>query len=84
VLKRVKGDVTFVGDGVLLFREAIQKAAGIKARFASEKQMYPQAKCLAALAMERFKAKKYDNAESLVPLYLYPEDCQVTHRMVKK
>lgn len=83
VLKHIKGEVIFTGDGVPLFKETIEKALGIKARFAGEKQMYPQAKCLAALALERFKAKKYDNAESLVPLYLYPEDCQVTHRMVK-
>lgn len=78
VLKQIKGDVTFVGDGVPLFREAIEKAAGIKARFAGEKQMYPQAKHLAALAFNRFEAKEYDAAESLVPLYLYPEDCQVS------
>jgi len=74
---RIKGDVTFVGDGVPLFREAIEKAAGIKARFAGEKQMYPQARHLATLALKRFEAKDCDAAETLVPLYLYPEDCQV-------
>ncbi len=84
VLKRIKGEVTFVGDGVLLFREKIEKAIGAKARFAAEKQMYPQARHLATLALKRFEAKEYDAAATLVPLYLYPEDCQVTHRMVKK
>ena len=74
---RIKGDVTFVGDGVPLLREAIEKAAGIKARFAGEKQMYPQARHLATLALKRFEAKDCDAAETLVPLYLYPEDCQV-------
>ena len=77
VLKRIKGEVTFVGDGVPLFRETIEKAAGIKARFANEKQMYPRAKHLATLALKRFEAKDYDAPETLVPLYLYPEDCQV-------
>lgn len=77
VLKQVKDDVTFVGDGIPLFRAVIEKAAGIKPQFAGEKQMYPQARHLAALALERFKAKKYDDAETLVPLYLYPEDCQI-------
>lgn len=77
VLKRIKGDVTFVGDGVPLFRATIENAAGIKPRFADEKQMYPQARHLTALAMKRFEAKEYDAAETLVPLYLYPEDCQV-------
>lgn len=80
VLKQVKGDVTFVGDGIPLFRAVIEKTAGIKPHFAGEKQMYPQAKCLAALAMERFEAKEYDAAGSLVPLYLYPQDCQVVKR----
>ncbi len=77
VLKKIKGEVTFVGDGVPLFRETIEKAAGIKPRFAPEKLMYPQAKHLAALASKRFEAKDYDAPETLVPLYLYPEDCQV-------
>ena len=77
VLKQITGEVIFVGDGVPLFRETIEKAAGIKARFADEKQMYPQAKHLATLALKRFEAKDYDVAETLVPLYLYPEDCQV-------
>ncbi len=81
VLKRIKGEVTFVGDGVPLFKEAIEKAIGIKAHFAGEKQMYPQAKHLASLAIERFKIKKYDDAETLVPLYLYPEDCQVARQI---
>ena len=30
-----------------------------------------------ALALKRFEAKDYAAAETLVPLYLYPEDCQV-------
>lgn len=77
VLKQIKGEVTFVGDGVPLFREAIEKAAGIKARFAGEKQMYPQARHLATLALKRFESKEHDAPETLVPLYLYPEDCQV-------
>lgn len=77
VLKRIKGEVTFVGDGVPLFRQDIEKAAGIKAHFVSEKQMYPQAKHLITLVQKRFESKEYDAVESLVPLYLYPEDCQV-------
>ncbi len=70
--------MTFIGDGVPLFRERIEKAVGTKAHFAGEKQMYPQAKHLVTLALKRFESKEYDAAESLVPLYLYPEDCQVS------
>ncbi len=80
VLKQITGEVTFIGDGVPLFRQDIEKAVRTKARFAGEKQMYPQAKHLATLALKRFESKEYDAAETLVPLYLYPEDCQVVKR----
>lgn len=85
VLKQVKGDVTFIGDGVALFKNVIESAAGIKPRFANcapRCTIYPQAKRLATLALKRFESKEYDAAESLVPLYLYPEDCQVTKKVV--
>ena len=35
---------------------------------------------MAALAYERFRKKQYDDAASLLPLYLYPQDCQVSQR----
>ncbi len=87
VLKRIKGDATFVGDGVLLFRETIEKTAGLKPRFANcapRCTIYPQAKHLITLALKRFEAKDYDAAETLVPLYLYPEDCQVQKKVESK
>ena len=80
VLKQINGEVTFIGDGVPLFREVIEKAAGIKPRFVPEKLMYPQARHLAALALKRFESKEHDAPETLVPLYLYPEDCQVVKK----
>ena len=80
--KKIDKEVLFVGDGIKLFREEILKLmAGrgdFKVHFAGEKFWYPQAKHLAALAGDRFKLKKYDNPDRLVPLYLYPDDCQVT------
>lgn len=86
VLKQVKGEVTFIGDGVSLFKNVIENAAGIKPQFtncAPRCTIYPQAKHLAALALKRFESKEYDAAESLVPLYLYPEDCQVMNKDVR-
>lgn len=72
VLKKVHGKTLFVGDAVGLYRNSISKFL-----FADEKWWYPQSKVMAALAYERFKIKQYDDAASLVPLYLYPQDCQV-------
>jgi tRNA threonylcarbamoyladenosine biosynthesis protein TsaB len=78
----LKGDVAFVGDGVALYQELIEQKAGLKsARFApvflSEKQWYPSAKNIARIAAERFLIHDTDDIDTLVPLYLYPEDCQV-------
>ncbi len=83
VLDKVNGRTLFVGDGIGLYREAIIRAykeygsKECKALFADEKFWYPQAKSLAKLAFERLALKDYDDAGSLVPLYLYAADCQV-------
>lgn len=87
VLDKVHGRTLFTGDGLRLYRkdieEAYQKYSDKKNNtcqcfFADEKWWYPQAKVMAALAYERFRNKQYDDAANLLPLYLYPQDCQVT------
>ena len=75
VLEKARGKTLFVGDAVGLYRNSISKFL-----FAEEKYWYPQAKVMAALAYERFREKLYDDAASLLPLYLYPQDCQVHGR----
>lgn len=77
VLKRLKGGVVFIGDGVPLFKETIRRAKGIVPVFAKESLMYPRAGCMVHLALERFKKGKTDDVSKLTPLYLYPKDCQV-------
>jgi len=88
VLGKVHGRTLFTGDGLRLYRKDIEGAyrknegqrliSTCKCLFAEEKWWYPKAKVMAALAYERFENKQYDDAASLVPLYLYPHDCQVT------
>ncbi len=87
VLDKVHGRTLFTGDGLSLYRkdieEAYQKYASKKSStckcfFADEKYWHPQARVMAALAYERFRKKQYDDAAGLLPLYLYPQDCQVT------
>jgi tRNA threonylcarbamoyladenosine biosynthesis protein TsaB len=73
VLEKAHGKTLFVGDAVGLYRNRISKFL-----LADEKWWYPQSKVMAALAYERFREKLYDDAASLLPLYLYPQDCQVT------
>jgi tRNA threonylcarbamoyladenosine biosynthesis protein TsaB len=73
VLKKAHGKTLFVGDAVGLYRKNISKFLS-----ADEKWWYPQSRVMAALAYERFRNKTYDDAASLVPLYLYSQDCQVS------
>ena len=77
VLKKLKGMTLFVGDALGIYRKDIEKACH-KCLFSDEKFWYPQAKVMAALAFERFEKKQYDDSASLLPLYLYPQDCQVS------
>ena len=56
----------------------LRRSSACKCLFADEKWWYPQSKVMAALAYERFQNKKYDDAAKLLPLYLYPQDCQVS------
>ena len=85
VLARLKGETVFIGDGIDLYKKDIQKEKKrIKAIFCDPKLWYPQASCLAVLALERFRKKKYDDINKLVPLYLYPKDCQVVRKQSRK
>jgi tRNA threonylcarbamoyladenosine biosynthesis protein TsaB len=84
LIARIQTKTIFVGDAVLLYQTDIEKhfAASDKkciVSFASQSKVYPTAKNLIILAQEPLKNKKFANINKLVPLYLYPEDCQV-HR----
>ena len=76
LLKKIGKPVFFIGDGIKMAKEHI-KASGLRASFAGEKLWHPRASELALLAEERFRNKKFDDAATLIPLYLYPDDCQV-------
>jgi tRNA threonylcarbamoyladenosine biosynthesis protein TsaB len=86
VLNRVHGRTLFTGDALKVYRKNIEeaykkyslKSNACKCLFADEKWWYPQSKVMAALAYERFRNKMHDDAANLLPLYLYPQDCQVT------
>ncbi len=80
LLPQIKKNTTFVGDGIALYREAIEAyfaKTKIHITFEQESLWLPKAEHLAFLALDRFKKKKDDNINKLLPLYLYPEDCQV-------
>jgi len=76
LMKRMRGPAVFLGDGVPLYRERIQRL-NKKAVFLEEQYWYPAAGNLIRLALEKLKAHKRTGLEKLKPIYLYPRDCQV-------
>ena len=82
LLDKIKEPTFFIGDGVGLYREKIVRRFQKRWKlnddlFANENEWYPRADRLAQLAYPRFVKKNFDPVDKIVPLYLYPEDCQV-------
>jgi tRNA threonylcarbamoyladenosine biosynthesis protein TsaB len=77
LLKKIKGEVLFLGDGIELYKEEIIKIKKGKAMFAPKSSWFPQASRIAFLGLEAFKRGEMDNPYSLVPMYLYPKECTV-------
>ena len=83
LLKGNRLNTHFIGDGIKIFQEDIKDLAqkgGWKASFAPESAWFPEAAMLLSLAAPKWEAKEFIPPQHLVPLYLYPEDCQVSVR----
>ena len=70
----------FLGDGVPLYRKDIEKSLGEKAEFAKEEAWYPLPENLLACVREKIRQGKLTDSYKLVPLYLYPKECQVGNK----
>ncbi len=76
LMRKVKRDSVFLGDGVNLYRENIL-SVDRKAIFLEEQYWYPGAGNLIKLGFSKIKKAKRPDLDKLTPLYLYPDDCQV-------
>jgi tRNA threonylcarbamoyladenosine biosynthesis protein TsaB len=77
ILKKCTPGSWITGDGCALIEAARTKGLNIAPKSAWK----PQARNVLALLEERIKARQGDDAACLVPIYLYPEDCQaVRHK----
>lgn len=76
-IKNIPSHAMCIGDGIPLYRKELEKKIK-NISFMEEKYQYPQAQNMVPLVIQRFKEKKTDDVSKLVPIYLYPEDCQVT------
>lgn len=91
LLKKIKRNSVFLGDGVSLYRDKIEECinqdsakafaeSGKNKRqmaFLPEKYWYPGAGNIIRLGFSRIKKAKKPGLDKLTPLYLYPDDCQV-------
>ncbi len=76
VIPTSKEPVLFLGDGCKVFREVILQRCP-QAQFAAPDLWLPRAATLARLGLERLAAGQKDDPATIVPLYLYPRDCQI-------
>lgn len=66
----------FTGDAILRYRDTFTRSVA-GARCMESGFWYPKARHLITLALENIRRKKVMTAARLVPLYLYPKECQI-------
>ena len=74
-MKNIKGNTLVVGDAINLYGQRIKDACP-DVTFAPQEHWLPQAKYLAQLAHARIASNQFDEAITLLPNYLYADDCQ--------
>jgi tRNA threonylcarbamoyladenosine biosynthesis protein TsaB len=86
VLKGLEGEVVFIGDAIPMYRDRIMVLAeNFRPVFEKQNNWLPKAQELAKIGYQRLLKGEVDKIDALAPLYLYPEDCQVSGgKTVKK
>ena len=79
LLKRIKikKKITFLGDALPLYQGIIRDKLGKRCEFAKEDAWYPLPENLLERVREKIRSGKLTDSYKLVPLYLYPKECQV-------
>ena len=84
LLNKISQDTLFTGDAVDIFKNnIIERKNKFKSVFVSKSFWYPESRHLVQLSLKRFKENRIDNPHKLLPLYLYPEDCQVDKKEIR-
>ena len=76
-VKKLKGKVLFLGEGLRLYEKEIRSLKKSEALVAPETFWVPSPEELLSLGRSRFEGKQFDDPLSLVPLYVYPRDCMI-------
>lgn len=77
VIPKLKEPTLFMGDGINLYRDLLEKEKKIF-NIAERIFWYPRAYNIAKLALERFKKRDFDDADKLIPMYIYSKYCTIT------
>lgn len=81
LLKEIKDNAIFLGDGIIPYRKTIEGNFKFKAEFAEEKYWYPRATYAAKLALDLIKKKRFEDPDKFTPVYLYPKDVQCRKKL---
>ncbi|MFH1355243.1 MAG: tRNA (adenosine(37)-N6)-threonylcarbamoyltransferase complex dimerization subunit type 1 TsaB [Candidatus Omnitrophota bacterium] len=76
LLGKIKGDAIILGDAVGLLKDKIMANAKNSVIMSSD-YWYPRGQNIIKLALERIKKKEFDDPSKIVPIYLYPKECQI-------
>ena len=76
VLPALEEPMIVLGDACTLYRERMLERCP-QVEIATAEFWLPRAAILARLGRERFLEGRHDDPAQIVPLYLYPQDCQV-------
>ncbi|MBL7070809.1 MAG: tRNA (adenosine(37)-N6)-threonylcarbamoyltransferase complex dimerization subunit type 1 TsaB [Candidatus Omnitrophica bacterium] len=80
LIKRLRGEVLFLGDGIPIYKEQLLRKKSLKADFLDAKKWFPKAAVIAKTALAEYRKGKRDDPYDLVPMYLYARDCNVRKR----
>jgi len=70
----------FIGQGAVVYRDAIRKAMGDASRFAPPALNTIRASVLSQLSLPRFKSGRTDDTSGFMPVYLRKSDAEINLR----
>ncbi|MBI3592947.1 MAG: tRNA (adenosine(37)-N6)-threonylcarbamoyltransferase complex dimerization subunit type 1 TsaB, partial [Nitrospirae bacterium] len=77
LMSAIKEPTVFLGEGAIIYRDSISKAAGDLALFASPQDMVPSPANVAYLAMRKARKGEFEDPVKLVPLYLRRSEAEI-------
>jgi len=76
LIRKLKGNVLLLGDALDLYKQEILNRTK-KASVLDRDLWYPQPHNIILAALQGIRAKKVTDSFSVLPIYLYPKECQI-------